>query len=177
MISRFQATRREAIENMQFHADVPVIAAVRVTWEEALWIERSMEPGASEPGPIDVLAPDGRYIGTFPAGRLEMPDAFGPDGLAALIATDEFDVPIITVRRIPHNAEESRCPQRGARLGARPRIIDPIAPLPSVDRDTRGGWRAGGRSSVGPRGHRSAFGRPPFGSGWAGCRSRVSCCF
>ena len=77
-----------------------MIAAVRVTWDGSLWIEWSTEPGASDPGPIDVLAPDGRYVGTFPAGRLEMPDAFGPDGLAAFLGTDEFDVPVITVRRL-----------------------------------------------------------------------------
>ncbi len=103
MISRIQSTRREALDNMQFHADVPVIAAVRVTWDGSLWIERSTEPGASDPGPIDVLAPDGRYVGTFPAGRREMPDAFGPDGLAAFLGTDEFDVPVITVRRLPQD--------------------------------------------------------------------------
>ena len=103
MISRFQSARREAIENMRFHAEVPVVAALRVTWEGNLWVERSTEPGASEPGPIDVLAPDGRYIGTFPAGRLEMPNAFGPDGLAAFVETDEFDVPVITVMRLPQN--------------------------------------------------------------------------
>ena len=36
-----------------------------------------------------------------PRGSLEMPDAFGPDGLAAFVETDEFDVPVITVRRLP----------------------------------------------------------------------------
>ena len=29
-----------------------------------------------------------------------MPDAFGPDGLVAFIETDEFYVPVITVRRL-----------------------------------------------------------------------------
>ena len=86
---------------MQFHPEVPVVAAVRVTWEGTLWIERSMEPGATEPGPIDVIGSGGRYVGTLPAGQLEMPDAFGPDGLVAFIETDEFDVPVITVRRLP----------------------------------------------------------------------------
>jgi hypothetical protein len=103
MISRYQSTRREAVENMQFHAEVPVVAVLRVTWDGNLWVERSTEPGASEAGPIDVLTPDGRYIGTFAAGRLEMPDAFGPDGLAAFLETDEFDVPVVTVRRLPQN--------------------------------------------------------------------------
>ena len=101
MINRYQEAQRAGIENMQFHAEVPVIAAVRVTWDGSLWVERSTEPGTSGPGPIDVLAADGRYVGTFPAGQLEMPDAFGPDGLAAFLHTDEFDVPVITVRRLP----------------------------------------------------------------------------
>ena len=59
------------------------------------------EPGATLPGPIDVIGSEGRYSGTFPVGQLEMPDACGPDGLVAFIETDEFDVPVITVRRLP----------------------------------------------------------------------------
>ena len=99
--NRIRATRRAALENMRFYPEVPVVAAVHVTWEGSLWVERSTEPGTSESGPIDVLAQDGRYVGTFPVGRLEMPDAFGPDGLAVFVETDEFDVPVITVRRLP----------------------------------------------------------------------------
>ena len=101
MINRFRATRRAALENMRFYPEVPVVAAVQVTWEGSLWVERSTEPGTGESGPIDVLARDGRYVGTFPVGRLEMPDAFGPDGLAVFVDTDEFDVPVIMVRRLP----------------------------------------------------------------------------
>ena len=103
IFGRFRSMHLEAIENMQFFPQVPVIAALRATWDGNLWVERSTEPGTSEPGPIDVLAPDGLYIGTFPAGRLAMPDAFGPDGLAAFLGTDEFDVPVVTVRRLPQN--------------------------------------------------------------------------
>ncbi len=101
ILDRFRSVHLEAIENMQFFPEVPVIAALRATWDGNLWVERSTEPGTGEPGPIDVLAPDGSYIGTLPAGRLEMPDAFGPDGLAAFLGRDEFDVPVITVRRLP----------------------------------------------------------------------------
>ncbi len=101
MFNRIFEARRAGVESMQFHSEVPVVAAVRVTWEGTLWIERSMEPGASEPGPIDVIGSGGRYVGTVPAGQLKMPDAFGPDGLVAFIGTDEFDVPVITVRRLP----------------------------------------------------------------------------
>lgn len=101
MIDRYLEAQRAGVENMRFHSEVPVIAAVRVTWEGSLWVERSTEPGTSGPGPIDVLALDGRYVGTFATGLLEMPDAFGPDGLVAFLDTDEFDVPVITVRRLP----------------------------------------------------------------------------
>ena len=101
MINRYQEAQRAGVENMRFHAEVPVVAAVRVTWDGSLWVERSTEPGTDGPGAIDVLTPDGRYVGTFPTGQLEMPEAFGPDGLAAFVDTDELDVPVITVRRLP----------------------------------------------------------------------------
>ncbi|WP_419164178.1 hypothetical protein [Candidatus Palauibacter sp.] len=98
------AARVTAVENMRFFPEVPVITALRATWGGALWVQRSPEPGSGEPGPIDVIAPDGRYVGTLALGTPElphMPDAFGPDGLVAFVDTDEFDVPVITVRRIP----------------------------------------------------------------------------
>ena len=101
------AARRAAVENMQFFPEVPVIAALRATWDGTLWVQRSAEPGSSESGAIDVISPDGRYIGTFPRGSLAMPDAFGPDGLTAFIETDELDVPVITVRRLPVEVRQS----------------------------------------------------------------------
>ena len=93
--------RIQAVENMRFHPEVPVLAAVRTTWDGTLWIQRSAAPGAEEPGPIDVLTPDGRYVGTLAPDVLPMPGAFGPGGLVAFVETDEFDVPVITVRRLP----------------------------------------------------------------------------
>ena len=101
MMNALLAAREEEVEKMRFFPEVPVIASLRATWEGTLWVQRSTEPGATEPGAIDVVTPDGRYVGTFPPGRLAMPDAFGPDGLVAFIETDEFDVPLITVRRLP----------------------------------------------------------------------------
>ena len=100
MSNRYLDAQRAGVENMQFHSEVPVVAVVRVTWNGTLWIERSMEPGGSEPGPTDVIGSRGRYVGTHPAGQRKMPNAFGPDGFVAFIETDEFDVPVITVRRI-----------------------------------------------------------------------------
>ena len=104
LIDNFTSLQREAIENMRFFPEVPVIAAVRATWGGSLWVQRSMEPGSDDPGPIDVIAPDGRYAGTLETGTEalpDMPDAFGPGGLVAFIDTDDYDVPVITVRRLP----------------------------------------------------------------------------
>lgn len=89
------------VENMRFFSEVPVVAAVRATWDGTLWIQRSAEPGAEEPGPIDVLASNGRYVGTIAPEVFHMPDAFGPGGLVAFVEADDFDVPLIVVRRLP----------------------------------------------------------------------------
>lgn len=62
MMDRMRSLAREAIENMRFFPEVPVIAAVRATWDGSLWVQRSVEPGSDEPGPIDVIAPDGQSL-------------------------------------------------------------------------------------------------------------------
>ncbi len=101
--SRFAAALaemgRERIRNMEFYHEVPVVRDLQTSWEGTIWVRRRGEEPASD-GPIDVLTPDGRYIGTYAAGATEMPDAFGPDGLAAFIERDEFDVASVVVRRL-----------------------------------------------------------------------------
>ena len=62
LLDNMRSLRQEAVENMQFFPEVPVIAALRVTWDGALWVQRSTEPGSDEPGPIDVIAPDGQGL-------------------------------------------------------------------------------------------------------------------
>ena len=91
--------RRERIRNMEFYHEVPVVRDLQTSWEGTIWVLRRGEEPASD-GPIDVLTPDGRYIGTYAAGATGMPDAFGPDGLAAFIERDEFDVASVVVRRL-----------------------------------------------------------------------------
>lgn len=86
---------------MRFYSEVPVIADLRTTWDGTLWIQRSAEPGTEQSDPIDVLTSDGGYVGTIAREVLVMPDAFGPGGLVAFVELDEFDVPVITVRRLP----------------------------------------------------------------------------
>ena len=85
---------------LTFYPEVPVLRDLSVTWEGRIWVGRTGErlEGA---GPIDVLTPEGGYIGTFLPGATAMPDAFGPDGLAAFIEKDEMDVARVVVRRLP----------------------------------------------------------------------------
>ena len=63
-------------------------------------MQRRGEDPSDNNGPIDVLTIDGGYVGTYPAGALQMPAAFGPDGLVAFIETDELDVETVVVRRL-----------------------------------------------------------------------------
>ena len=92
---------REGIENAPFFDEVPLLRAIRATWEGSLWIQRRGEEPWSDSGPIDVFGADGQYVGTFSEGLTEMPNAFGPDGRVAFIELDEFDVPTIVVRTVP----------------------------------------------------------------------------
>ena len=75
-------------------------AALRTDWEGTIWVRRRAEYPETE-GPIDVLTPEGDYIGTFPAVSTALPDAFGPDGLVAFLETDDLDVPFVVVKRLP----------------------------------------------------------------------------
>ena len=91
---------RRRIRNMEFYHEIPVVRTLRTSWEGTIWVRRRGDEPASD-GPIDLLTPDGDYIGTYATGATEMPDAFGPDGLAAFIERDEFDVASVVVRRLP----------------------------------------------------------------------------
>ncbi len=66
----------------------------------ASWVQRRGDEPLSD-GPIDILSPEGEYVGTYRTGATEMPDAFGPDGRAAFIELDDFDVASVVVRRLP----------------------------------------------------------------------------
>ena len=100
MLAGFRASRVRAIDEMRFLPEVPVLHALRTTWEGNLWVQRRGEDPDMDLGPIDVLTPGGRYLGTLDK-RMRMPDEFGPDGLVAFIERDEYDVPVIEVKRLP----------------------------------------------------------------------------
>lgn len=90
--------RLRRIENLQYGDAVPVIRDLGTTWDGHIWVVRRGEEPTSD-GPIDVISPDGRYIGSYPAGSTRMPAAFGPGGLMAFIERDEFGVETVVVKR------------------------------------------------------------------------------
>ena len=79
---------------------IPAVRTLRTTWDGNIWVRRyGEEPWTG--GPIDVLTPDGRYLGTFAGEATAMPDAFGPGGLVAFIERNELGVQTVVVRRMP----------------------------------------------------------------------------
>ena len=91
--------RRESIENLEFFPEVPVIRGLFVGWDGTIWVRRRGEEPESD-GPVDLLTADGGYLGTLPADDAQIPDAFGPGGLAAFIETDELGVKTVVVGRL-----------------------------------------------------------------------------
>ena len=55
----------KAIEDMRFFPEVPVVHALRTTWDGMLWVQRRGDRFEADGGPIDILDPNGRYVGTI----------------------------------------------------------------------------------------------------------------
>ncbi len=88
------------LENTPFWPEIPVTRAMRVGWDGLIWLERA-QVDPTEPGPIDLFRSDGSYVGTLDADEeVRTPSAFGPDGLAAWIEEDEFEVRTVRVGRL-----------------------------------------------------------------------------
>ena len=80
---------------MTFAEVIPAIEALAVDADDRLWVARTPLP--DEEGPIDIVTPAARYLGTIQPGGLRIPDAFGPDGLMAYIDTHDLGYPIVRV--------------------------------------------------------------------------------
>jgi hypothetical protein len=80
-------------------ADVmPVIQGIVADPQGRIWVARS-GPVHGQRGPVDVLRPDGTYLGTLPAGPL--PAAFSRAGTAAYFVPDAGGGMRVEVRRLP----------------------------------------------------------------------------
>ncbi len=84
----------------RYYHEIPVLRGLAASWEGRIWVQRRGDEPESD-GPIDVLTAEGEYVGTYASGATEMPDAFGPNGVAAFIEHDELDVARVVVRRLP----------------------------------------------------------------------------
>ena len=83
-----------------FFPEIPVLRHLSTTWDGRIWVQRRGKEPESD-GPIDILTVEGDYLGTFRTDATKIPDGFGPDGLAAFIELDEFDVASVVVRSLP----------------------------------------------------------------------------
>ena len=92
--------------DVPFYPELSVIEALSATWDGEIWVQRRAEEPGDDAGPVDVLTPDGRYVGTYPTGAIALPDAFGPHGLAAFIERDEMDVETVVVKRLPRSSRQ-----------------------------------------------------------------------
>ncbi|MXW09172.1 MAG: hypothetical protein F4X47_11950 [Gammaproteobacteria bacterium] len=92
-------SQRRFLEARSTADEVPIVRNLRTTWDGEIWVQRRGEKPVSD-GPIDVLIPDGGYLGSYPAGT-PMPDAFGPDGLVAFIETGDLEQYTVRVSRVP----------------------------------------------------------------------------
>ena len=100
MLQRMIEFRRGQIEAMEFFHEIPVVLGLKTSWEGTIWVHHRGDEGTVG-NPIDLISSDGRYLGTFAPGSTAMPSAFGPNGLAAFVETDDLDVPYVVVKRLP----------------------------------------------------------------------------
>jgi hypothetical protein len=98
---RKEVTRRSelAIEAMVFSEEIPVICDLGIDLEGRIWVSRAGAPPATS-GPIDLLDPAGRYLGTIAPEVVEFPAAFGANGLAATVREDSLETPVVRVIRV-----------------------------------------------------------------------------
>ena len=92
---------RERIAKLEFFEEVSILREMKTGWSGEIWVQRGGAEPLDDEGPIDVITMDGRYLGSFRAGTIQLPSAFGPDGLVAFIETDELGVNTVVVKRLP----------------------------------------------------------------------------
>ena len=103
-VEGLKTQRRAFLEALPASDEVPVISDLRTSWEGEIWVRRRDADNLRD-GPIDVLARDGRYLGSYPAGT-PMPDAFGPGGLLAFVETGELGHYSVVVKRVRHGTQQ-----------------------------------------------------------------------
>lgn len=96
--AQMRQQRERELANTVFADTIPALRALRVAPSGRIWVERT-GPVVGEPGPIDLVTPEGQYLGTITGTRL--PDAFSRGGRAAYVEEDEDGVQRVIVRQLP----------------------------------------------------------------------------
>ncbi len=95
-----EAEIEEQVKQMTFADRIPAIRRITVDATGRIWVERN--PGhVRDTSPIDLIASDGRYIGTVTGTAIPM--AVSSTGLAAWVEKTDLDVEQVVVRRLPAN--------------------------------------------------------------------------
>jgi len=89
----------QQVRELTFAETIPTIQALFADPSGRLWVERPGEVFGEPGGPIDLISPQGRYIGTLRGQRL--PAAVSRSGRAAWVERTELDVPRVVVRQLP----------------------------------------------------------------------------
>lgn len=76
---------------------IPTIGEIAIAPDGTLWVRRRVSRG--EEAPIDIISPDGVYLGTLPPGT-PFPSDFLPDGRIAVLEEDELEVQYVVVYRV-----------------------------------------------------------------------------
>lgn len=99
-----EAQMREMMErrlaDTRFADTIPALQGLRATPSGKLLVERTGQ-NVGDPGPVDVITPEGQYLGTFTG--VGLPNAISRSGLAAYVVTDEEGVQRVIVRQLPAN--------------------------------------------------------------------------
>jgi hypothetical protein len=90
-------TMAEQLRDAEFARMMPVIRRMAVDAAGNLWIERT-GPALDRAGSVDLVNPQGRYLGTLRGW--ELPAAFSPGGRAAYVREDELGVQRVVVVRL-----------------------------------------------------------------------------
>lgn len=87
----------EVIEERGITDVIPAIRDVAVAPDGTLWIQRRV--ARDELAPIDIIVPDGAYLGTLPPGS-PFPAEFLPDGRIAVLEEDDLGVQHVVVYQV-----------------------------------------------------------------------------
>jgi hypothetical protein len=86
------------LEDAIFRDSIPVVRRIETDPQGRIWIGRTAADLGTR-GPVDLVALDGRYIGTLPNETI--PNAISRSGLAAYITRDDLGVEHVVVKRLP----------------------------------------------------------------------------